>query len=151
MTMICCWDHNRVDPRRILEHDRPPNWWPFSLVVLDDHDVGARSLVGRGNPIHPPALSEKICWPYQRPLPSRPLFRPAQSNFPFQTAVILIEHKDSIGHFKVAVGCAEKAGSITSTRKLMRCGFADWAMEDHRSLPRSHYLITEIAGDNRSG
>ena len=97
------------------------------------------------------ALSEKICSPYQRPSPSRPLLRPAQSNFPFLTAVILIQHKDSIGHFKVAVGGTEEAGSITDTRKLMRRGFADWAMEDHRTLPRRHYLINQITGDNGSG
>jgi len=98
---------------------------------------GARSPVGRGIPpfafllIANAPLPEKISSPYQRPISSRPLFRPAQSNFPFLATVILIKRKNCIGHLKVSVGGAEEAGSITSTRKLMRRGFADRAMEDH--------------------
>jgi hypothetical protein len=64
-------------------------------------------------------LSEKICSFYQRPSPSRPLLRPTQSNLPFLAAAILIEHKDGIGHLKVAVGRAEGAGSITCTRNIL--------------------------------
>jgi hypothetical protein len=89
-----------------------------------------------------PALSEEISSPYQRPISSRPLLRPAQSNFPFHTAVNLIERKNCISHLKVSVGRAEKTDGITGKRKLMRCGFADWAMEDHWSLPPGYYLIS---------
>jgi hypothetical protein len=107
------------------------NFRPGPLCFVDTDGCQGQIKVGLKQ-----ALSEEICSPYQRPIPSRPLLRPAQGNFAFHTTINLIERKNCISHLKVSVGRAEKADGITGKRKLMRCGFADWAMEYHgHSLP----------------
>ena len=87
-------------------------------------------------------LSEEIPSPYNRPFPfHRLMLRRTPRNFPFGAGVVLI-NSDNVGNLKVAVDCAIEASCITSTVKLLRWGFADWAKEGHgqRSV-LIHFLV----------